>query len=244
MVPSCANVPATEVDGTKHRFVCGYPFPFPLSLSTRVNPAIVLKYPAVLLCLSAANAAAAAGSTRCIPWTGVITKEDCVPPVSTPASTPLAAAAAALAASWRDFFVIGRCTLFFFVSTLNREVPVPCPIIPNPSPVPPYSSSASIPNLSLLACFLNSLIPYFSFMRRCLFPPLLFSLRRGGAGRAFFRGAGGGSMFFPRLLKICSLSFFPSAPSVLCLNSSTLAARPHFPVTSLMALLRNSAGVP
>mmetsp|Transcript_51378 Transcript_51378/g.129045 ORF Transcript_51378/g.129045 Transcript_51378/m.129045 type:complete len:246 (-) Transcript_51378:608-1345(-) len=116
--------------------------------------------------------------------------------------------------------------------------------MPKPLPLSPYSSSASGPNLSLLACLRNSLMPYFSFMRRYLRPPRLALGFSSGRGSAFFWGAGGGSCDLSRDCTIFSLSWTPTCPWGDSLNESTRAAKEHFPATSLTARLRKAGGVP
>mmetsp|Transcript_107 Transcript_107/g.360 ORF Transcript_107/g.360 Transcript_107/m.360 type:complete len:251 (-) Transcript_107:564-1316(-) len=104
-------------------------------------------------------------------------------------------------------------------------------------------SSGSTPNFTRLINFRNSVCPYFSLMRRCLFPPRLARGLSSGGGSVFFCLAGGGSCALARDCRIFSRSCVPTCPRGDSWNESTRAARPHLPATSLTARFRNSMGV-
>mmetsp|Transcript_107111 Transcript_107111/g.302809 ORF Transcript_107111/g.302809 Transcript_107111/m.302809 type:complete len:251 (-) Transcript_107111:501-1253(-) len=104
-------------------------------------------------------------------------------------------------------------------------------------------SSASCPNFTRLMSFRNSDWPYFSLIRRWRLPPRFARGLSSGGGRVFFWRAGGGSWALASDWSIFSRSCVPTCPRGDSWKESTLAARPHFPATSLTARLRNSRGV-
>ena len=165
-----------------------------------------------------------------MPWTGVKTSDDEMPPVL-PDDAPTAAR------------IVGLFVFCFFV-VVARSAPPAAPSMPVSWPIAssPYSDEVASPNARRFIACAVSLMRSFSFHARARLPPRLRFLTSSGAGSAFLTAAWSGSCHFSILALISSTSLSPAPPSGAVWWRSMRAASVTFAATTLSALRRSAGG--
>mmetsp|Transcript_10762 Transcript_10762/g.26669 ORF Transcript_10762/g.26669 Transcript_10762/m.26669 type:complete len:334 (-) Transcript_10762:338-1339(-) len=141
-------------------------------------------------------------------------------------------------------FWLSSLTSFFCTLILPPAAICPSDPMPTLTSVPPNTSSSWTPNWTRLACFIISLMAYFSLIALALFPPLFFFWLMSGAGSALAFFWGGGSIALASASSIWRLKEMPTSPAGHSLAASTLAVKAHFADTSLAAFFWLSGGCP